>query len=86
MHDVPSFMGIMGYYRRFIEVLFRIAYPITSLMKNMTKFDWDKKCQGCLDNLKHLLTTTSVLKIVDPYKEFVVCTYASKKGHGGVLL
>ena len=39
--DVRSFMGITGYYRRFIEGFLRIVNPITSLQKKGKKFDWN---------------------------------------------
>ena len=43
--DVQSFMGIIDYYRRFIEGFSRIANPITSLQKKGKKFDWNQKCE-----------------------------------------
>ena len=43
--NVRSFMGITGYYRRFIEGFSRIANPITSLQKKGKKFEWNKKCE-----------------------------------------
>ena len=55
--DIRSFMGITGYYRRFIKGFSRISYPITSLQKKGTKFNWSKKCQGSFNKLKELLTT-----------------------------
>jgi hypothetical protein len=42
--DIWSFMGIIGYYHKFIEGLSKIAYPITSLQKKGTKFNWSQKC------------------------------------------
>jgi len=42
--DVRSFMGITGYYRKFIEGFSRIAYPIISLQKKEKKFEWTEKC------------------------------------------
>jgi hypothetical protein len=48
--DIRSFMGIIGYYRRFIEGFSKIAYPITSLQKKGTKFNWSEKCQDSLTN------------------------------------
>jgi hypothetical protein len=48
--DIRSFMGITGYYRRFIEGFSKIAYPITSLQKKGTKFNWSEKCQESLTN------------------------------------
>jgi hypothetical protein len=59
--DIRSFMGIIGYYRRFIEGFSKIAYPITSLQKKGTKFNWSEKCQdsfnkleGIIDNCTHI--------------------------------
>ena len=46
---------------------------------------WSQQCQDSFDKLKLLLTTTPILRIVDPNKDFVVCTDASKDGLGGVL-
>ena len=83
--DVRSFMGITGYYRRFIEGFSKIAYPITSLQKKGIKFDWTDKCQESFEKLKYLLTTAPILKIADPDKDFLVCTNASGEGLGGVL-
>jgi hypothetical protein len=42
--DIQSFMGITGYYRRFIDGFYKISYPITSLQKKGTKFNWSQKC------------------------------------------
>ena len=46
---------------------------------------WDKKCEESFKKLKELLTTASILRIVDPNKEFVVSTDAFNDGHGGAL-
>jgi hypothetical protein len=54
--DIRSFMGITGYYRRFIEGFSKIADPITSLQKKGTKFNWLQKCQDSFNKLKELLT------------------------------
>ena len=43
--DVKSFMGLVGYYRRFIKGFSNIASPITSLQKNGVKFEWTPKCE-----------------------------------------
>jgi hypothetical protein len=83
--DIRSFMGITRYYRRFIEGFSKIAYPITSLQKKGTKFNWSQKCQDSFNKLKELLTTTPILKVADPDKDFTVCVDASKEGLGGVL-
>jgi hypothetical protein len=83
--DIRSFMGITGYYRRFIEGFSKIAYPITSLQKKGTKFNWLQKCQDSFNKLKELLTIASILKVANPNKDFTVCVDASKEGLDGVL-
>lgn len=83
---VTSLMGLASYYKQFIRNLSNIDYPITSLQRKMKKFEWTKECETSFDQLKHLLTNAQALKIVDPDKEFVVCTDACKKGVGGVLM
>ena len=79
-------MGITGYYHKFIKGFSKITYPITSLQNKGKKFDWNEKCEEKFNNLKHLLTTAPILNIVDPYKDFVVCTNACKEVLGGVLI
>ena len=83
--DVRYFTGITSYYLRFIEGFSRIANPITSLQKKGKKFDWNPKCEKSFKKLKTLLTSTPILRIEDPNKEFVVCTDAYNDGLGGFL-
>ena len=83
--DVRSFMGITGYYRRFIEAFSSIANSITSFQKKGKKFDQNQKCEESFKKLITLLTSTPILRIADPNKEFVVCTDACNDGLGGVL-
>ena len=82
--DVWSFMGIAGYYRRFIEGFSRIANPITSLQKKGKKIEWSQKCEGSFKKLKTLLTIAPILRIVDPNKDFIVCIDACNDVLGGV--
>ena len=83
--DVLSFMGITGYYRRFIEGFSRIANSITSLQKKGNKFEWNQKCEESFKKLKTLLTNAPILRIADPNKEFLVSTDAYNDGLGSVL-
>jgi hypothetical protein len=53
--DVRSFMGLAGYYRRFIEGFSKIAHPITSLQKKNIKFVWSEKCEKSFQQLKNFL-------------------------------
>jgi hypothetical protein len=76
--DIWSFMEITGYYHRFIEGFSKIAYPITSLHKKGTKFIWSQKCQDIFNKLNELLTTTPILRVEDPDKDFIDCVDARK--------
>ncbi len=86
MDEVISFIGLTGYYRRFIRKFSCITYPITSLLRKGKNFEWIEECEDSFEHLKKLLTRAPVLKIVDLYNEFVVCIYACKRGLSGVLM
>ena len=86
MTDVKSFMGLVGYYRRFIEGFSKVAHAITSLQKKGIKFEWTSKCEESFQRLKNLLTNAPILKVADPEKDFVVCTDACGEGLGGFLM
>ena len=53
---------------------------MTSLQKKGKQFYWNKMCTDSFNKLKHLLTTAPILKIADPFKDFLVCTDACKEG------
>jgi hypothetical protein len=84
--DIRSFMGLAGYYRRFIKGFSMIGCPIIALHKKGDKFTWTQECEDIFQSLKHLLTHAPMLKIVDPKADFLVCTNAYKEGLGGVLM
>jgi len=84
--DIRSFLGLAGYYRKFIENFSRIAFPMTTLQKKANKFIWTDKYKESFQNLKKLLMTVPILQIVDPDGDFFVYTDASKEGLEGVLL
>jgi hypothetical protein len=84
--DIKSFMGLVGYYRRFIKGFSKIGCPITSLQKNGFKFFWTSECEERFQEMKYLLTNAPVMNIVDPNKDFLVCTDVCKEGLGGVLM
>jgi hypothetical protein len=84
--DIKSFMGLEGYYRRFIKGFSKISFPITPLQKKGVKFIWTLECEERFQYLKYLLTNALMLNIVDPNNDFRVCTYAYKEGLVGVLM
>jgi hypothetical protein len=83
---IVDFMGLAGYYRRFIEGFSKISNPITKLQKKNKKFIWTEKCVESSRRLKELLITTPILKVPDMDADFLVCTHASKEGLGKVLM
>jgi hypothetical protein len=77
VQQVWSFLGLAGYYHRFIPDFSKIVKPITGLLKNDTKFDWSSKCNEAFEQLKVLLTTASVLAQPDIENPFDVYYDAS---------
>jgi hypothetical protein len=61
MHQVRSFLGLAGYYRRFILNFSMISKPIIELLKKGSKYVWSKDCDEAFQTLKKLLTTSLVL-------------------------
>ncbi|WVZ84130.1 hypothetical protein U9M48_031191 [Paspalum notatum var. saurae] len=84
--EVRGFLGLVGYYRRFIESFSRIAKPMTSLLEKGVPFIWTKERQAAFDELKKRLTTAPVLTLPDLTKSFTVYCDASKEGLGCVLM
>jgi hypothetical protein len=86
LSDIISFMGLAGYYIRFIKGFSKIGYPITFLQKKGVKSIWTSECEERFKELKYLLTNALLLKIADPNKYFLVCTDAFKEGLEGDLM
>jgi hypothetical protein len=86
VHQVQSFLGLAGYYRRFIPDFSKLVKPITSLLKNDAKFNWSSKCNEAFEQLKILLTTTPMLAQPDINKSFDVYCDTSGSGLGCVLM
>lgn len=68
--NICSFMGLVGYYQFFIERFSKISFPITSLQHKGRVFKWTSECQTDFKQLKQLLTTNPILKVIYPNKEF----------------
>ena len=86
VHQIRSFLGLAGYYRRFITDFSRIAKPMTELLKKGVKFVWNDKCEEAFQTLKARLTTAPVLSTPDSTKPFDVYCDASGTGLGCVLM
>jgi hypothetical protein len=77
IRGIKSFIGMVGYYRRFIEGFSKIARPITALLAKKVEFMWTPACQESFEMLKQKLTTTPVLVLPDVHKPFLVYCDAS---------
>ena len=84
--EIRSFLGLAGYYRRFIQNFSRIAMPLTKLTRKNQPYVWDEKCERSFTELKERLTSAPVLIIPDPSETYVVYSDASKQGLGCVLM
>ncbi|KAL0552128.1 hypothetical protein IC582_011225 [Cucumis melo] len=84
--EVRSFLGLAGYYRRFVENFSRIATPLTQLTRKGAPFVWSKACEDSFQNLKQKLVTAPVLTVPDGSGSLVIYSDASKKGLGCVLM
>jgi hypothetical protein len=86
VHQIRSFLGLAGYYHRFIPDFSRIAKPMTELLKKGVKFVWSEECEKAFHTLRQHLTTTPVLVQSDNSKPFEVFCDASGTGLGCVLM
>jgi hypothetical protein len=86
VRQIRSFLGLAGYYRRFIPDFSRIAKPMTELLKKGVKFDWSQKCEDAFHALRQHLTTAPMLAQPDNTKSFDVYSDASGTRLGCVLM
>ncbi|WVZ80810.1 hypothetical protein U9M48_028260, partial [Paspalum notatum var. saurae] len=84
--EIRSFLGLAGYYRRFIKDFSKTAKPMTSLTKKNAKYSWSPNCEEAFQSLKRSLTTAPVLAQPDVTKPFDVYCDASGNGLGCVLM
>ena len=82
---IRAFLGAVGYYKRFIPQLSRIAIPLTNLTKKNCRFKWTPEHELAFEELKKLMTEAPVLKPPDFSKTFRLHTDASKRAIGAVL-
>jgi hypothetical protein len=86
VRQIRCFLGLAGYYRRFIPDFSRIAKPMTELLKKGVKYEWSHKCEDAFHTLRQHLTTSLVLAQPDNTKPFEVYCDASGTGLGCVLM
>ena len=83
--DIRNFLGLAGYYRKFVRYFSKIALPMTNLVKKESKFEWSENCEEAFQTFKERLTTTPVLTLSKGNEGFEVYSDASKNGLGCVL-
>ena len=84
--EVRSFLGLAGYYKKFVEGFSKIAAPLTKLTRKDVKYDWVDACQQSFEELKGRLTSAPVLALPNGRDGFVVYSDASRQGLGCVLM
>ena len=83
--EIKQFLGLSGYYRKFVPRFADISRPLTTLTKKDKKFKWTPACQKSFDLLKETLCVEPALKYADTSKPYTLYTDASKFSWAGVL-
>ena len=84
--EIRNFLGLAGYYRRFIVDFSRLAASMTKLTRKEVKFEWNDSCERAFQELKWRLTSASILVVPERGQVYSVYCDASKDGLGYVLM
>ncbi|GJX74016.1 putative reverse transcriptase domain-containing protein [Tanacetum coccineum] len=84
--EVRQFLGLAGYYRRFIEGFSLISKPLTKLTQKNKKYEWGKEEEEAFQTLKQKLCSAHILALPEGTEDFMVYCDTSLKGHGAVLM
>ncbi|GKA59605.1 reverse transcriptase domain-containing protein [Tanacetum coccineum] len=84
--EIRQFLGLAGYYRRFIEGFSKIAKPMTKLTQKKVKFVWGDKQEAAFQLLKQKLCSAPILTLPEGSEDFIAYCDTSKKGLGAVLI
>ena len=85
MKEIKQFLGLTGYYRKFVPRFTDISRPYMRLTKKETIFNWTPECQKSFDLLKSYLCSEPILKYADTSKPYTLHTDANKYDWEGVL-
>ena len=83
--EVKAFLGLTGYYRKFVQGYSRVAMALTELTKDSQRFEWGPAQQQAFDQLKAQLTSAPVLAHPDPTRQYILNTDASGFATAAVL-
>jgi len=86
VHNVRQYLGLTGYFRRFVQGYAQITRPFTSLLHKDTPWEWTEDQDAAFEKLKFILTSEPILKLYDPLSETEVHCDASQMGLGAILL
>ena len=75
--EVQNFLGIIGYYRRFVKNFSKIATPITQLMRKDVPFEWNRACEDCFLELKNQVVKIPILTIPSSIRGYTM-TFLTK--------
>ncbi|GJS07660.1 putative reverse transcriptase domain-containing protein [Tanacetum coccineum] len=84
--EIRQFLGLTGYYPRFIEGFSKIAKPMMKLTQKSIKFNWGEKEETAFQTLKQKLCSAPILALPKGSENFIVYCDASHKGLGAVLM
>ena len=84
--EVRSFLGLAGYYKRFVKDFSKIAAPLTRLTQKNIRFNWTDRYEERFLLLKELLTSAPVLTLPSGDEGYTVYCHASRVGLGCVLM
>ena len=83
--QVRAFLGLVGYYRKFIKGFAKIAKPLTLLTRQQVKFDWTPEHHAAFLHLKEAIVQAPILHYPNPNKKYIVYTDASDDACGAQL-
>jgi transposase InsO family protein len=83
---VRGFLGMAGWYRKFIPNFADIARPLVHLTKNNVQWNWSDECQKAFETIRDKLTASPVLAVADPNKQYILHTDASDHAMGAILM
>ena len=83
--EVKQFLGLVGYYRKFVPRFADISRVLTHLTKKDVKFKWMPECENCFQILKEFLQQAPILKYPNPQANYTLYTDASKYTYTGIL-